>query len=284
MIDPADGAVLEAVRGVSWPARRVGIAGAAGVHRSRARGGTAEFAEYRAYRPGDDVRRIDWKLLARSDRAAIRLSADRTVLSTLLLVDASASMAHPRPSLEKWRYARGVTLALAAMAAAAGDPVGVMVAAPTGVIRRPPRTRRGVTAEIAALLHAVEPGGSPALAPVLATMRRARRIAIVSDCLGDADTMLRVASIIAAAGGEVHAVHIVHIGEAQPDARDHRVIDPEDTGVVRTLTASSRQGYLDAFGAFQAAMAHRWRSAGASYTRVVTDEPVAHAARRIARC
>src|SRR3990172_6521269 len=89
------GALLDALRGVTWPARRAALAGTAGSHRSRLHGLSAEFTEYRPYRQGDDPRRLDWKLLARTDRAYLRLTNDRATLGTLLVVDASASMAYP---------------------------------------------------------------------------------------------------------------------------------------------------------------------------------------------
>src|SRR3982751_4217636 len=106
-------------------------------------GGSAEFTEYRAYRQGDEVRRIDWKLLARSNRAYIRLSNDRTVLTTMLLVDASGSLAYPSASLEKWHYTRHLAIGLAAAAHRGGDPVGLIAVTSDGLRRLPPRTRRG---------------------------------------------------------------------------------------------------------------------------------------------
>src|SRR5688572_15375797 len=98
------GALLDAVRGVRWPARRAVAGGAPGVHRARSRGIAPEFAEYRPYRQGDDPRRIDWKLLGRSDRAFIRLAPDHAILGTTFVVDASASMAFPIGSdrVGKW--------------------------------------------------------------------------------------------------------------------------------------------------------------------------------------
>ena len=69
--------MLDALRGVRWPARRPVAAGLPGAHRSRQRGTSGEFTEYRLYRQGDDPRRLDWKLLARSDRAFVRLTDDR---------------------------------------------------------------------------------------------------------------------------------------------------------------------------------------------------------------
>src|SRR5581483_7426243 len=94
-------AVLDAVRGVRWSARRPVAPSAPGSHRSRRHGIALEFTEYRPYRQGDDPRRLDWKLLARTDRAYVRLTDDHTVLPTTIVVDASASMAYPAATLGK---------------------------------------------------------------------------------------------------------------------------------------------------------------------------------------
>src|SRR5918996_1326532 len=98
-------ALLDAVRGIRWPARTAVRGGISGAHTSRLRGISAEFTEYRPYRQGDDLRRIDWKLFARSDRAYIRLSNDRAILPTTIVVDASASMAFPVATSGKWTLA-----------------------------------------------------------------------------------------------------------------------------------------------------------------------------------
>ena len=79
-----------------------------GAHRSRGAGVGAEFTEYRLYRQGDDLRQLDWKLLARSDRAYVRLSEDQATIPTTILADASASMAYPVDSLAKWNMARSL--------------------------------------------------------------------------------------------------------------------------------------------------------------------------------
>src|SRR6476646_8024214 len=100
--------LLDAIRGVKWPALRPVAGALPGAHHSRLRGAAPELSEYRVYRQGDDPKRIDWRLLARSDRAYIRLAEDRSTVSTLLVVDATASMAYPERSLGKWRAACGV--------------------------------------------------------------------------------------------------------------------------------------------------------------------------------
>jgi uncharacterized protein (DUF58 family) len=282
MTGPSYGALLDAVRGVHWQARRAVTSPMAGTHHSKLRGTSAEFSEYRLYRQGDDPRRIDWRLLGRSDRAYIRLATDRAMLPTMLVLDASASMAFPVATRAKWRRAQELAVGLAAVVHADGDPVGVAVRDDRGLERVvPPRTRRGVVSEIARVVDGAEPNGADPLAPRVAALRSAR-IAVLTDLLGDADELLGAARVHIAAGGEVHLIHVVAREELEPPRRPILAADPEQPTLRRLLVDSTRPAYENAFGEWRAEMARRWRAAGAVYIEVVTDEPAPRAVRRIA--
>jgi uncharacterized protein (DUF58 family) len=280
------GPLLDALRGVKWPARRATVGALPGAHLSRRRGSAPEFSEYRPYRQGDDPRRLDWRLLARSDRAYVRLAEERSILPTMFVVDASASMAFPAGAAGKWGRARELVVGLAAVAHAAGDPVGLVVPAARGLVRLPPRARRGVVAELAAALDAVTPGGAPPLAPELAALSPSARVVVVSDFLGDVPgdegALLRAARARLAAGGELWALHVVAAEELEPPERAVLAADPERPDVRRPLTPSSRGAYQAAFAAWRETLARDWRAAGAGYAMVTTDEPAARAVRRVA--
>jgi uncharacterized protein (DUF58 family) len=276
------GALLDAVRGVHWPARRAVSSLLPGTHHSTLRGTSAEFTEYRLYRQGDDPRRVDWRLLARSDRAYIRLANDRAVLPTTIVLDTSASMAFPVTTRDKWRLAQQVTIGLAAVAHADGDPVGVALHDASGKAAiLPPRTRRDVVAEIARVALAGDPGGSEPLAPILRSLRSARLL-LITDLLGDEEDALRAVRAHIVGGGEAHVAHIVARDELDPPHRTLLAADPEQAFVQRMLVESTRREYEERFAAWRADVARRWRAAGASYTEVVTDEAAPRAVRRIA--
>ncbi len=279
------GALLDALRGVSWPARRVVRGAALGTHRSRLRGVSPEFTEYRPYRQGDDPRQLDWKLLARTDRAYLRITSDRATLGTVVIVDASASMAYPAGACAKWEHACRLAIGLIAVAHASGDPVGIVVPTPDGARHLAPRTRRGVVAEAARLLAGIAPAGGAPLAPAFAHVRPGLRIAVVSDLLGDGDdkALARAAHERIIGGGEVEAVHVVAREELVPPDAAVMATDPEQPALRRPLVETTREGYALAFAAWRAETARTWRDAGAGYTEVITDEPAEHAVRRIAR-
>jgi uncharacterized protein (DUF58 family) len=252
-----------------------------GTHRSRLRGTAPELSEYRLYRQGDDPRQLDWKLLARSDRAYIRLAEDRSLLATWFVVDASASMAFPPTSTAKWRRAMDVTLGLASVALSAGDPVGLLLAHPAPPPRTPPRSRRGTLAGMSSTLGTVAPSGAIGLAPLLADARPGVRLVVISDFLGDEEATRRAAGALMAAHCDVHAVHVVAREELDPAGQAIRAVDPENPSILRPLDDVMRSRYLANFAAWREQTAAAWRHAGATWTEVITDEDPAQAIRRV---
>lgn len=273
--------LLDAMRGVRWPARGPVAAAPPGGHHSRLRGSSAEFAEYRPYRQGDDPRRIDWKLLARTDRAAIRLATERAVLPTTIVVDASASMAFPEETLGKWTLAKQVAVGLAAAAHASADPVGLIVAAADGAHALAPRTRSGTVADMMRVLEATVPAGSPSLAAAARAAHAISRIAIVTDLLGDADALIAAVRVHHARGGEVHLVHIVAAEELEPPRDTRLATDPEDPKLERPLTEATRAAYQQAFAEWRSEQARAWTAAGAAYHMATTDTAADRIVRRV---
>jgi uncharacterized protein (DUF58 family) len=278
------GPLFDLLRGSRWPARRPAGMGAPGAHRSRRRGTALEFTEYRPYRQGDDPRRLDWRLLARTDRAYVRVTDDHALMPTSLVVDGSASMAFPQASLAKWRSAQLIALGLAFVAHSEGDPVALGVVGDR-TARCPLRTRRGVLADLASTLDSVTPAGPGGLAPMIGELGGSRRgrMVIVSDYLDDASDVLAQARRRTADGTMCYAVHVVAREELSPPERTVLVSDPENSAIRRPLTRATRAAYLANFAEWRAALRQAWQAAGASYILAITDEPVDRIIRRILR-
>jgi uncharacterized protein (DUF58 family) len=103
-----------------------------GIHAGRERGAGVEFSEYRAYAPGDEWRRVDWKLMARADRYYVREAERDSHVAVWLVLDASASMQEPSRAvqgLDKLAYARTILACIAAIAQRQGDAFGLVVLA-----------------------------------------------------------------------------------------------------------------------------------------------------------
>jgi uncharacterized protein (DUF58 family) len=275
------GALLDAVRGAHWPARRVTRGVYQGGHRSRRVGSSPEFMQYRAYHQGDDSTRIDWKLFGRTERLAIRQTHDDARLRTTVLIDASKSMAYPDGTLAKWEFAASIALGLCAVAHGDGDPVGIVIAGGDQHRALPPRTRGGTVANVLRMLMETTPRGSLPLGPALSRLRTSWRVAIVSDFLGDADALLEHGKELVASGREIFAIHVVAREELDPNVGGSVVVDPEDVEIQRPLGESALAEYRETFARWRERLVEDWRAAGAYYHLATADDAPARVVRHI---
>ena len=149
-----------------------------GIHAGRERGAGVEFSEYRAYAPGDEWRRVDWKLLARADRYFVREAERDSHVAVWLVLDASASMAEPSRSVEKLdklHYARMLLGCVAAIAQRQGDAFGLVVLG-EGRVQFTPASRgpRQLQRVLAQLQRAEPRGGLPDADTLRASLHFAR--------------------------------------------------------------------------------------------------------------
>ncbi len=158
---------LALVRNLELAARAVTEGMLVGRHPSRRIGAGLEFSQFRSYQPGDDLRRVDWKLLARSDRLFVREAESETSVTVRLVVDATRSMLHEEGGVTKFDYARYLAAALTLLADRQGDALGLyLVRAGAADVIRPRRDARQVARVLHALEQADPAGGWPAW-PVL---------------------------------------------------------------------------------------------------------------------
>jgi uncharacterized protein (DUF58 family) len=273
--------LLDALTGLTWPSASRTRAGDPGAHRSSRLGRSPEFTEYRSYRPGDDLRRLDWKLYGRTDRLFLRIADDHAALRTALVLDASASMRFPAEGRGKWEHACAIALGLAAIAINDGDAVGVTVSAAAGERALPPSRRRDMLHDIAQLFDAVHAVGSPPLTESVTRLAGIPRLVIITDFLGDAEHALSALRVAGAAGAEVFAVHVVAEEELNPPTRPFVAADPERPEIRRALSEGNRAGYDAAFTAWRAHVAAELHGMSARYTLASTAEPVRDVVRRI---
>lgn len=161
-----------------------------GIHAGRERGAGVEFSEYRAYAPGDEWRRVDWKLLARADRYYVREAERDSHVATWLWLDATASMSEPSrevPNVDKLRFAATVLGCVAAVAQRQGDAFGLVVCT-DGRTEFTPASRgpRQLQRVLAQLARARAQGAMPDAATLKSSLHFARAPSLVfaaSDCL-----------------------------------------------------------------------------------------------------
>src|ERR1700710_245431 len=122
-----DPKVLMTIKDLSLVAKTVVDGFMIGLNKSTVKGPGLEFSQYRSYQPGDDLRWLDWKMYARSDRYYIRESEIETSISIRFLMDASASMNHEDNGFTKMEFARYIAAALGCVANFQNDSVGLYV-------------------------------------------------------------------------------------------------------------------------------------------------------------
>ena len=229
-----------------------------GLHRSPFHGYSAEFAQYRHYRQGDDLKHVDWKLFGRSGRLYTRQFRETTNLSALFVLDASASMAYPDapaggpPVASKFLVARAATAALAALVIDQGDTAGIAAEGSDGFTFLPSRSGRHHLHAILAALARLSPGGA---APVSEVVRRAvarlgrRGLVVVLSDFYDEPASTDEVRRLARMGHEVVVVHVLSPEEIDlPVTREveiedlesgeTRVVDPDDVRARYRATVS----------------------------------------------
>jgi uncharacterized protein (DUF58 family) len=248
-----------------------------GERRSPRRGQSVEFADYRAYGHGDDLRYVDWNIYGRLDRLHVKLFIDEEDLCLHLLVDASASMGFGAPS--KLDYAVRLAGALGFVGLVNHERVGL------GLLRErvaegwPPTRGRAQILPMMDFLAAVKPGGGTSLDDGLGNYaKRAREsglVVVVSDLLDPAGYERGVRALLERRF-DVHLVHLVDPEEMNPTlGGDLRLIDSE-TGEVRDLTvdAEALRAYRERLRGFLERAEGFCRAHEIGYHRVITDTPV----------
>jgi uncharacterized protein (DUF58 family) len=180
-----DPAVLSRLAGFPLLARRPMLGSVSGRHPSPHRGSSVEFAEYRKYVPGDDLRRLDWRAYGRSDRFFVKEFEADTNLRLCLVLDTSGSMDFGSTGVTKIDFARKVAGTLGYLAAQQGDAVGLACVA-GGVVRNvPPRRNPAHLMTVFDVLEQARPQGETGLTSVLhelsETVRQRALVVILSD-------------------------------------------------------------------------------------------------------
>jgi uncharacterized protein (DUF58 family) len=251
----------------------------AGDHRSSVLGQGSELAQVRPYVPGDDVRRIEWNVTARTGETHVRVDLAERVLVTWLALDVSASMSFGTAERRKADVAEGVALALGHLASRRGNRLGLVAFGGEEAQAIPPRAgRAGMLGLLLALRQepVLEGGGATSLGAALhlvsKTARQRSLVAIVSDFRGPRDW--RPPLLQLAGGHDVLAVEIRDPREQQlPDLGDLWLVDPE-TG--RQLQVDTRSRKLRAsFDALAAAdrdeVSRELRSLGVGHAVLSTE-------------
>ena len=286
LLDPAEVARLG---GIEIVARGVVEGFLAGLHRSPFRGFSVEFTEHRAYQPGDDLRYLDWRILARSNRPFVKQFEEETNLRAMILVDVSRSMAwRGAPErLTKRAYADHLAAALALVLLRQRDATGLVTF--DDAVRRvvPARVRPGQWSRLVRDLVETPVGAGTAAAPVLrhVTSLLARRglVVLVSDLLLERDAALTALRYLRHRGHQVVVYHLMDPAELELSGPPEvRFRDPESGASVVVRPRELARAYGATVQGEIAAWRRGCRRHGVAYHPVRTDMPFGLALRLLA--
>jgi uncharacterized protein (DUF58 family) len=252
-----DERTLRYLKHLSFSARGAVDGAYTGRHKSLIKGYSQEFTDYREYLPGDDIRKIDWKVYGRTDRHMIKLCEQETVMTCYLLVDSSASMAfggawHERffgkRDVSKYDHACYLAAALSYLLLGQGDRVSLTLF--SGDVEQ--HLPAGSTlSHLSGLLHALEVqkvGRQTCIRRVLqqaaSLLKRRGILVLISDLLDDPEQLFGVLDMYLHRGFEIVLFHVLHRYELElPTLPSVNFVDSESGQKLTSVPADVRQAY-----------------------------------------
>lgn len=273
-IDPD---ALLAIRDLELRARIVVDGLWSGLHRSPYHGFSVEFSEYRQYSQGDDLRYLDWKALARTDREYLKIFEDETNLSSTIVLDSSKSMQFTSNKYPKSEYAKTLVATLSYFLLQQRDIVGLARFDQDITDYLAARWRPGHLKRVFALLEKPSLGVATDFSKTLQSLTRLCRkrglIVLVSDFLADAETWRQPLAHLSAMGHDVRALQILDPAEQTLDFGKAAYWEDIETGETRYVDPTAAQHtYRDRFLKRQDALEDVFRAAGVRHQTITSNQ------------
>jgi uncharacterized protein (DUF58 family) len=280
-----DPAVLAGISGLDLVAKTVVDGFVNGLHRSPDFGFSQEFAEYRAYSPGDDLRHVDWNVFARTERAYLKRYRGETNSILTVLLDASNSMKFSSHSVSKMDYARFTAASLFYLAIQnQRDAAGLIVFDDEIRTYIRPSTRQGQLHRLLSGLEQAEPHARTDFAKPLnhfqQFLRRRGIVVFISDFYDSPEHIVRTVEPLRFHGNEVVLFHILDPKEIRPEIGEpSTLIDLETQDRIEITPEYVHDEYRKKFDAHVEALRDKARGAGMDYHLLTTDRPLDDALR-----
>ncbi len=278
-----DEGTLRKLEQLSLVASQVRAGTIKGERRSTKRGTSIEFADYRDYTKGDDLRRVDWNIFARLERPFIKLLEEEEDLAVHLLIDASESMHWPRdadapPDVHKFTFARRLLAGLAYISLTSGDRLSVSTLSDRQAQTWGPARGRGRALNLLAAVEQFKTGGVADLNSALSNYSlrggRAGLCLIISDLFSPGGH-LEGLKALQARGYEVGVIHVLSPDEVNPPLTgDLRLVDVETSaGQDVTIDSTMRDLYQRRLIAWRESLERDCRARNIHYVSVETSIP-----------
>ena len=278
-IDPV---ALMSIRDLQLRAKHVVEGFYNGLHRSPYHGFSVEFSQYRPYTTGDDLRNLDWKLYARSDRFHIKQFEDETSRRCYLIVDQSQSMHYGSLPHDKAEYARTVAATLAYFLTQQRDSVGLLTFGNEVMDFLPARHRPGHFRRLLMMLEQSAKGSSTdlikPLEQIAGMVRRRGLVILLSDLLAPIESLQRHLAHLRGRGHEVLMLQILDPAEFDLPIDEPTMLQDAESGAeVYVDPAVAKPEYKKRFQQHHLAVKQACESLGVLYTVLRTDQPIENA-------
>ena len=271
-----DPAVLDRLSSLSLVARTVVEGFMGGQHRSPQMGSSVEFAQHREYVPGDELRRVDWKVFARSDRLVVKQYVEETNLVCHLLVDASESMAYGSLDWTKFDYARWCAAAMTHLVLAQRDTVGLVLFDEAHRAKVPPGNGAPQQKTILTTLEKATPSGPTRIGSVLdwiaPKLKRRGIVCIFSDYFDEPDKILSGVRRLLHGGHEPILFQVLDPQEIQFQFTNLLKLEGlEHTGVHKIDPRAIRIAYLEEIEKHNKELARQARALSVDFVPLSTS-------------
>ena len=248
-----------------------------GQHKSPHRGSSVEFAEYRNYSPGDDIRRLDWRVFGRTDKFFMKEFEAETNLRCYFVLDCSASMNFVGKNERRFDFARRLIATLAYLIIHQGDAAGLICVGEKTVNEILPRRNPAHLQNILQIMDGLQPAGETGLIPTLHELaekvRRRALVIVLSDFFCDPTELMSCFQHLRFQKHDLAVFHLMDRAELDFNFdRPVRFVDMETSFSLVTEPAVVRERYLEQFNGFLEHMRRGCHEFNADYRRVVTDE------------
>lgn len=273
-----DPEVLFSIRNLPLIAKTVVEGFITGLHRSPYFGFSLDFAEYRAYAPGDDLRQFDWKVFARTDKSFVKKYEGDTNTRLYILLDCSRSMGFTSQKVTKFDYGRYLAASLGYLARKQNDALGLLLFN-SGIVRfLPPRTRFG---HYQTLLHALQEAETSQQTDIAAAMnrlaqltRRKSLVVLISDFYEAPDRVAGALRFFHHRGSDLVLFHLLDPSEIDPPFADTSTLEDMETGERLTFSPDAHEEYRRRLDAHRDELRRLSTELGADYGVLNTSEPL----------
>jgi uncharacterized protein (DUF58 family) len=269
--------VLARIVRLGLHAQRVMQGTISGLHRSPLHGVSVEFADYREYAPGDDLKRLDWRAYARSDKFYIKRYEEDTNLRGTVLLDASRSMQYGRKGITKYQYAATLAASIAALCVKQRDAVGLAVFDDAERVFLRPVATQAQLHKILDVLEKTQPQRTTELGAVMHKLSEQIKsrglVVIISDLLLDLDVFYKSLGRLQHQGHEILVFQVLDPEEIELPFKDSVLFkDIEGSEELFAEPWAFRKAYKEAMERFISEVAQRCRSGGVDHVLLRTSD------------